>query len=315
MYFKQGFVLSGFFTEINQPYNASMGSDQAGVGGNPFGETPASRYFEGYGRHGKDGTIADGVRNLGFEFRNDLLTDPKSFAKIRSTMNSLITNLLKNGNPTYPIERPFNTDPKPISLEYDNAVILNWGKHADEVRHQTRVCFSVENCTLNLVEEMMDKIPLEVQTLMKKGLLGNPDVQKLAIKLAKEFDTVLLSTKYARVICDVTRPNTSDSIIPSKVEFFENGILKSQDLSFNTNLSEKEEAKRIKKYYLGYFKAFQHLRNQIGLKPSYWISFRFFNKHHIHPNLVKKLNLPELPDIVLNSLFAVDFAARLAHAI
>lgn len=162
---------------------------------------------------------------------------------------------------------------------------------------------------------MMDKIPLEVQILMKKGLLGNPEVQKLAIKLAKEFDTVLLSTKYARVICDVTRPNTSESIIPSKIEFFETGILKSQDLPFNLNLSEKEEANRIKKYYLGYFKAFQHLRNQIGLKPNYWISFRFFSKHHIHPNLMKKLNLAELPDLILNSLFAVDFAARLAHAI
>jgi hypothetical protein len=233
-----------------------MGSDQAGVGGNPFGETANSRYFEGYGRHEKEGTIADGVRNLGFEFRNDLLTDPKSFAKIRSTLNSLIKNLIKKGNPKYLLERPINLDPKPIDSEFENAVLLNWGNHVDEVRHQTRICFSVENCTLNLEEEMMNQIPTEVQILIKKGLLGNPEVQKLAMKLAKEFNTVLLSTKYAMVICDVTRPNTSDSIIPNKIEFFENGILKSQSLTFNCNLSEKEEAKRIKKYYIGYFKAF-----------------------------------------------------------
>ena len=162
MYFKRGFSLAGFFTEINEPYNASMGSDQAGVGGNPFGETPNSRYFEGYGRLGKEGTIADGIRNLGFEFRNDLLTDPKSFAKIRSLLVSLTNNLLKNGNPTYPIERPVNFEPKPVDLEYDNAVVLNWGNHKDEERNQTRVCFSVENCTLNLVDSVMDQMPTEV---------------------------------------------------------------------------------------------------------------------------------------------------------
>lgn len=208
MFFKQGFEAAGFSSQINKPYNATKGTDQAGVGGNPFGETPSSRYFEGYGRAGKDGTIADGIRNIGFEFRNDLLSDPKVFAKIRETFNSLLAKLVKEGNPKYPIERHFNVDK--TEFQFDNAVLLNWGNHINEERHQTRICFSVENCTLNLTNEMMTKIPLEVSVLMKKGMVGNPEVQKLAIKLAKEFNTVLLSTKYSRVICDVTRPNTSD---------------------------------------------------------------------------------------------------------
>jgi hypothetical protein len=51
------------------------------------------------------------------------------------------------------------------------------------------------------------------------------------------------------------------------------------------------------------------------MKPNYWISFRYFNLQHIHPNLLKKLNISTLPDIILNTLFATDFAARLSHAI
>lgn len=117
------------------------------------------------------------------------------------------------------------------------------------------------------------------------------------------------------MICDVTRPNTSSSIIPEKLEYFENGVLRSQALTFNSNLSEKEEASRIKKYYLGYFSAFQHIRNQLGVKPNYWISFRFFSHQHIHPNLIKKLGIQNLPDLILNTLFAVDFAARLSHSL
>lgn len=50
------------------------------------------------------------------------------------------------------------------------------------------------------------------------------------------------------------------------------------------------------------------------MKPNYWISFRYFNEHHIHPKLLKRIGVKSLPDVILNSLFAVDFAARLSHA-
>jgi len=82
-------------------------------------------------------------------------------------------------------------------------------------------------------------MPKELEILMKKRQLGSPNLQNLAMKLAKEFNTVLLSTKYARAICDVTKPPTSQYILPKKIEFFENGRLGYQDIMFNRKLSKK----------------------------------------------------------------------------
>jgi len=135
------------------------------------------------------------------------------------------------------------------------------------------------------------------------------------MKIAKEFNTVLLSTKYSKAICDVTKPPTSQHILPKKIEFFEHGKLGYQDISFNKNLTAREEEKRIKKYYFGYYSAFQYIRSELGIQPCYWISFRHFNSGHIHPQLLKSLGLKKLPDIILNSMFFPEVASRLAHAI
>lgn len=107
---------------------------------------------------------------------------------------------------------------------------------------------------------MMGKIPRELEVLVKKRQLGNPNVQNLAMKLAKEFDTILLSTKYSKAICDVTKPPTSQHILPRKIEFFENGKLSYQDISFNKKLNARQEDTRIQKYYLGFYNGFQYIR-------------------------------------------------------
>ena len=104
-------------------------------------------------------------------------------------------------------------------------------------------------------------------------------------------------------------------IFPSKIEFFERGRLGYQDLPFNKRLSRKEEDKRIEKYYVGFYNGFQYIRNQLGVQPCYWISLRHFNSGHIHPLLLKKLNLKEIPDIIINSMFFPEVASRLAHAL
>ena len=319
-FFYQGFTKAGYVTRINEPYNSCDGPNQAGTGGNPQGETAFSTFFKGYGKLGKEGTICDGVRNLEFEFRNDLLTDKKHHANLRKVFVKLVEKLYKYGNPEFnPVERPICANPEPIQVEYQNAVIMNWGNHKREVQGQTRVCFSVENCSVNPTDEMVDDkksgIPAEFDMLMKKGLLGSPQVQRLAISLAQEFNTILLSTKYARIICDVTKPVTSKNIIPEKIEFFENGKLTYQTISFNNKLSEKDEDSRIQNYYLGYYNGFQYIRNELGMKPNYWLSLRFYTSSHIHPALLKVLKIDTLPDIILNTQFFPEVAARLAHAL
>lgn len=124
-----------------------------------------------------------------------------------------------------------------------------------------------------------------------------------------------MSTKYAKAICDVTRPPTSEHIIPKKIEFFENGKLAYQDISHNRNLKEKEEQKRVHKYYLGFYNGFQYIRSELGIQPSYWLSFRYYNRGHLHPTLLEKLGITKLPDIILNTQFFSQVAARLAHAL
>lgn len=83
--------------------------------------------------------------------------------------------------------------------------------------------------------------------------------------LAKEFDTILLSTKYSKAICDVTRPPTSQHIIPEQIEFFENGKLTQEKLKFNCNITEKIKEARIKRYYFGFIKGFQYIRSQLAV--------------------------------------------------
>lgn len=124
-----------------------------------------------------------------------------------------------------------------------------------------------------------------------------------------------MSSKYARIICDVTKIITSKHVLPEKIEFFENGKINHQTISFNTKLSEKEEDARIQKYYLGYYNGFQYIRNELGMKPGYWLSLRFFTAAHIHPALLKTLKIDSLPDIILNSQMFPDVSARLAHAL
>jgi hypothetical protein len=194
-----------------------------------------------------------------------------------------------------------NKNPNPQQVEFDNAVVMNWGGHKNENKLDTRICFSIENCSVNPIEEMLSDMPPELETLLKKGQLGSPSVMKLAMKMAKEFDTVLLSTKYSKAICDVTKPPTSQHILPKKIEFFEGGRLSYQDITFNRRISSKEEDKRIKEYYLGFYNGFVYIRNELGIQPSYWFSFRHFNQGHVHPVLIKKLKLKSLPDIIINS--------------
>lgn len=128
------------------------------------------------------------------------------------------------------------------------------------------------------------------------------------------FDTVLLSTKYSKAICDVTRPPTSQHTIPKNIEFFEGNNLTSINLPFN-NISPEEESKRIQRHYISFYSAYQYIRNELGIQPSYAISFRPFNRGLIHPELLKTLNIQHLPDLILNTQFFLDDAARLAHAL
>lgn len=137
----------------------------------------------------------------------------------------------------------------------------------------------------------------------------------MGMKLAKEFDTILLSSKYCKAICDVTKPPTSQHIIPRKIEFFDNGKLGYQDLTLNKRLKSKDLDRRIQEYYLGFYKGFQYIKSELGVQPDYWFSFRFFNSGHVHPSLLKKLHIRNLPDIILNTIYFPEVAARLAHAL
>lgn len=315
-YFRSGFVKAGYNAKVNEPYNACHGPNNAGTCGCLQGESAASRFFQGYNKEGKESVISEGIRHIVFEIRNDLLIKDKQFTKIKKLMVKLINNLFKKGVPELKINRPICKDSNPEQIEFDNAVVLNWGKHCKEGKCDTRICFSAENCTVNSIETMTGQnLPKELEILMKKNQLGSPNVQQLAIKMAQEFNTILLSTKYSKAICDVTKPPTSQHVIPEKIQFFENGKLSYQDLPFNKNLSEKEEELRIKKYYIGFYNGFQFIRSELGVQPSYWISFRYYNKGHVHPNLLKKLNISTLPDIILNTQFFPHVAARLGHAL
>jgi hypothetical protein len=91
-------------------------------------------------------------------------------------MVKLIKRLFRKGNPEANIERPYNKNPNPKQEEFSNAVIMNWGGHKNETRGETRVCFSIENCSVNPTEEMLADLPKELEILMKKGQLGNPNV-------------------------------------------------------------------------------------------------------------------------------------------
>lgn len=314
-YFEKGFKKAGYDARINEPYNPCHGANQAATAGNPQGETAHSRFFAGYNKEGKEGTLGDGIRHILFEIRDDLLVNDAEYTRIRKVIVNLITRLFRNGNPTLTVKRPINKNPNPKQIEFENAVVMNFGGHKNEKRGDTRICFSTENCSVNPTKAMLANMPRELEILMKKGQLGSPNVQKLGMMLAKEFDTILLSTKYSKAICDVTRPPTSQHIIPEQIEFFENGKLTQEKLKFNCNITEKIKEARIKRYYFGFIKGFQYIRSQLAVQPFYWMSLRHFSKGHIHPGLLKAVGYKQLPDIIINSMFFPHVAARLAHAL
>jgi len=46
---------------------------------------------------------------------------------------------------------------------------MNWGNHKNEKKGETRICFSIENCSVNPIEGMNTGMPRELEILLKKG--------------------------------------------------------------------------------------------------------------------------------------------------
>jgi predicted N-formylglutamate amidohydrolase len=56
----------------------------------PQGESSHSKYFKGYNKEGKETILGNGVRQVVFEVRNDLITDDKEYQKLRRAFTKLI---------------------------------------------------------------------------------------------------------------------------------------------------------------------------------------------------------------------------------
>lgn len=105
-----------------------------------------------------------------------MLVNDAEYTRIRKVIVKLITRLFRKGNPTLTVKRPINKNPNPKQIEFENAVVMNFGGHKNEKRGDTRICFSTENCSVNPTKAMLANMPRELEILMKKGQLGSPNV-------------------------------------------------------------------------------------------------------------------------------------------
>jgi len=94
----------------------------------------------------------------------------------------------------------------------------------------------------------------------------DPGSLDMAMYLAKELKCILVYSLYSRLLCDVNRDLTSDTL------FRTNGDGNIVDL--NVDLSYEEEQKRIMKYHHSYYTALREISMKIN--PSYIVAVHSF---------------------------------------
>ena len=90
---------------------------------------------------------------------------------------------------------------------------------------------------------------------------------KLAQQLAKKMKTILIHSNYSRLLCDVNRPVTSETVFRKEGD--------GKEILLNKNITLKEEKNRFEKYYYTYYSAFREI--SLKINPKIIISLHSFN--------------------------------------
>ena len=90
---------------------------------------------------------------------------------------------------------------------------------------------------------------------------------KLAQNLTKRMKSVLVHSNYSRLLCDVNRPVTSETVFRKEGEI--------KEILLNKNLTYKEEKYRFDNFYHSYYSAFREI--SLKTSPKILISLHSFN--------------------------------------
>ena len=90
---------------------------------------------------------------------------------------------------------------------------------------------------------------------------------KLAQHLSKKLKCLLVHSNYSRLLCDVNRPITSETLFRKYGD--------ANEVMLNKNMTQKEERHRLEKFYHTYYYAFREI--SLKTNPKIIISLHSYN--------------------------------------
>ena len=151
---------------------------------------------------------------------------------------------------------------QPLITEYENAKIIDF---RDPANPNNTIALTCEHAT-NVLPQEYKWTDNDLENFANSHWGWDPAALDVAMYLAQELKCILIHSLYSRLLVDVDRDITSDSL------FRQSGDGKNIDL--NQNMSKEEEHNRIIKYHMPYYNALREVSEKVD--PTITVSIHSF---------------------------------------